>query len=103
MIIIIYIYFRASVETSFSLCLRYLISLLLFFFFKLLCYLILYEILGHNFGEESCCTCYIILSDGSSLFCFSSHDELMLSPIHFATRGLFMPEQKNSLIVQEIS
>lgn len=27
----------------------------------------------------------------------------MLSPIQSATRDLFMPEQKNSLIVQEIS
>lgn len=36
-------------------------------------------------------------------FCFSYHDELMLSPSQFATRALFMPEQKNSLFVQEIS
>lgn len=43
------------------------------------------------------------MSDSSSLFYFSSYDELMLSPIQSATRDLFMPEQKNSLIVQEIS
>ena len=39
-----------------------------FFYFKLLCYLILYEILGYNFGEESCRTGYIILNQMILLF-----------------------------------
>lgn len=38
-----------------------------------------------------------------SCYFFSSHNELMFSPSQFATRGLFMPEERNSLIVQEIS
>jgi len=44
---------------------------------------------------------FYTVSDGS--FCFFLSNKLMLSASQFATRGLFMPEERNSLIVQEIS
>lgn len=44
---------------------------------------------------------FYTVSDGS--FAFFSSNKLMLSASQFATRGLLMPEERNSLIVQEIS